>query len=34
MPSSLINWLSVASESGFPRGFWEYGDHVGDYDSL
>ena len=33
-PSSLISWLSVASESSFPRGFGEYGDHVGDHDSL
>ncbi len=34
MPSSLISWLSVASESGLPRGFVEYGDHVGDHDAL
>ena len=34
MPSSLIIWLSVASESGFPRGFGEHGDHVGDHDSM
>ena len=33
MPSSLISWLSVASESSFPRGFGEYGDHVGDHNS-
>ena len=34
MPSSLISWLGVASESSFPREFGEYGEDVGDHDSL
>ena len=34
MPSSLNSRLSVASESGFPRGLGEYGDHMGDHDSI
>ena len=34
MPSSLISWLSVASESGLVRGLGNMGDHVGDQASI